>query len=128
MKQHLLPSRSFLKNANTRLVVMREKTNDPQFNIFTGDNHKYRCILTNDWQSDEKEFVEYHRPAKGWPISLSSGSLFPLSKRRMVIFSNLPKKCATTKKKMRISFLKNSYFFSSSWQVQYSAYIIIPYS
>ena len=35
----------FFEERKYRLVIMREKTNDPQLNIFTGDNHKYCCIL-----------------------------------------------------------------------------------
>jgi hypothetical protein len=39
---------------------MREKSNDIQIDAFTGDTFKYRSILTNDWQSTEKETIEYY--------------------------------------------------------------------
>ena len=39
---------------------MREKTNDIQIDAFTGDTFTYRSILTNDWQSTEKEVIEYY--------------------------------------------------------------------
>jgi hypothetical protein len=39
---------------------MREKSNDPQLDLFTGDNFIYRCILTNDWESSEKAVIEYY--------------------------------------------------------------------
>ena len=39
---------------------MREKRGDNQTSIFTQDSYKYRSILTNDWQSTEKEVVEYY--------------------------------------------------------------------
>ena len=38
----------FFEDKNYRLVVMREKSSDPQLDLFTGDNFIYRCILTND--------------------------------------------------------------------------------
>jgi len=43
-----------------RLVVMREKTNKTQLDLFTQDNMKYRSILTNDKLSTEKEIIEYY--------------------------------------------------------------------
>jgi len=43
-----------------RLVIMRRKKADNQLDIFTGDNMEYRCILTNDKTSTEKEVVEYY--------------------------------------------------------------------
>jgi hypothetical protein len=39
--------------------------------MFTGDTFIYRTILTNDWQSTEKEVVEYYNQ-RG-----SSEKLFP---------------------------------------------------
>ena len=39
---------------------MREKSSDLQLDLFTGDNFKYRCILTNDYNSSEKEIIEYY--------------------------------------------------------------------
>jgi hypothetical protein len=55
-----LPFKQFFEDKNYRLVVMREKTEDQQLDIFTGDNFKYRCILTNDHESSEKEVIEYY--------------------------------------------------------------------
>ncbi len=43
-----------------RLVVSREKTGDPQQDMFTKDNMKYRSILTNDRASTEEEIIEYY--------------------------------------------------------------------
>jgi len=39
---------------------MREKNNDKQLDLFTCDNFIYRKILTNDWDSDEKQVIEYY--------------------------------------------------------------------
>jgi len=39
---------------------MREKSDDNQIDMFTGDTYIYRSILTNDWQSTEKEVIEYY--------------------------------------------------------------------
>lgn len=50
----------FYENRNYRLVIMREKTNDNQIDAFTQDSFKYRSILTNDWESTEKEVIEYY--------------------------------------------------------------------
>ncbi|OQX96700.1 MAG: hypothetical protein B6I20_14145 [Bacteroidetes bacterium 4572_117] len=43
-----------------RLVVSREKTKNQQLDLFTGDNMKYRSILTDDWDSSEQEIIEYY--------------------------------------------------------------------
>ncbi|MCP3922333.1 MAG: IS1380 family transposase [Desulfobacterales bacterium] len=43
-----------------RLVVSREKMDNAQLDIFTGDNMKYRSILTDDWKKNEKEVIEYY--------------------------------------------------------------------
>jgi hypothetical protein len=43
-----------------RLVVSREKTKNAQQDLFTGDNMKYRSILTNDRTSTEKQVIEYY--------------------------------------------------------------------
>jgi len=43
-----------------RLVVMRRKTGNKQFDIFTKDTMEYRSILTNDMKSTEKEIIEYY--------------------------------------------------------------------
>lgn len=50
----------FYEDRNYRLVIMREKTNDNQIDAFTQDTFKYRSILTNDWESTEKEVIEYY--------------------------------------------------------------------
>jgi len=44
-----------------RLVVMRRKRSGcQQLDLFTQDNMEYRSILTDDWQSTEKEVIEYY--------------------------------------------------------------------
>jgi hypothetical protein len=55
-----IPFTNFLSQKNYRLVIMREKTNNPQLDLFEGEKCKYRCILTNDWESTEKEIIEYY--------------------------------------------------------------------
>ena len=50
-----IPFAQFYEDRNYRLVIMREKGNDNQIDIF-----KYRSILTNDRESTEKEVVEYY--------------------------------------------------------------------
>jgi len=50
----------FYEQENYRLVIMREKSNDIQIDVFTKDTFIYRSILTNDWQSTEKEVIEYY--------------------------------------------------------------------
>jgi hypothetical protein len=55
-----LPFTQFLKDCNYRLVVMGEKSDDKQTDMFFGDNCIYRCILTNDWESTEQEVIEYY--------------------------------------------------------------------
>lgn len=47
-------------NKTYRLVVSREKNKNKQLDFFTGDNMKYRSILTNDRASSEKEIIEYY--------------------------------------------------------------------
>jgi len=55
-----IPFTNFLAQKNYRLVIMREKTNDPQLDLFEGVKFNYRCILTNDHPSTEKEVIEYY--------------------------------------------------------------------
>jgi hypothetical protein len=55
-----IPFTRFLSDRNYRLVMMREKTGDPQLDLFEGEKFNYRCILTNDHQSSEKEVIEYY--------------------------------------------------------------------
>jgi hypothetical protein len=50
----------FLEERNYRLLVMREKTNDSQLDLFEGKKFKYRCILTNDRESSDTEVIEYY--------------------------------------------------------------------
>jgi len=50
----------FFEDKNYRLVVQREKSDDPQLDLFTGEKFIYRCILTNDHESSEKEVIEYY--------------------------------------------------------------------
>lgn len=54
------PFEQFFKEKSYRLVIMREKGASAQIDLFTGDTFKYRTILTNDWQSSEKEIIEYY--------------------------------------------------------------------
>jgi len=60
-----LPFTQFFEDRNYRLVVMREKSDDPQLDLFTGDNFIYRCILTNDHENSEKEVIEYYNQRGG---------------------------------------------------------------
>lgn len=56
-----IPFKQFFEDQNYRLVVMRTKEkNHDQLDCFTGDNLVYRCILTNDLQSTEKEVIVYY--------------------------------------------------------------------
>ncbi len=55
-----IPFIQFYEDRNYRLVIMREKTDDNQVDAFTQDTYKYRSILTSDWQSTEKEVIEYY--------------------------------------------------------------------
>ena len=50
----------FYEERNYRLVIMREKTSESQIDAFTQDTFKYCSILTNDWESTEKEVIEYY--------------------------------------------------------------------
>jgi len=55
-----IPFVQFYEDRNFRLVIMREKTGDNQMDVFTQDAYKYRSILTSDWESTEKEVIEYY--------------------------------------------------------------------
>ena len=55
-----IPFIQFYQERNYRLVVMREKRDNNQVDVFTQDTFKYRSILTNDWESTEKEVIEYY--------------------------------------------------------------------
>jgi len=50
----------FFEDKNYRLVVMREKTDKKQLDLFLGETYAYRTILTNDWKSEEKDVIEYY--------------------------------------------------------------------
>jgi len=50
----------FFADRRYRLVVQREKSDNKQIDLFTGDNCIYRCILTNDRDSTEQEIIEYY--------------------------------------------------------------------
>lgn len=52
--------KQFYQERGYRLVIMREKSNDGQIDVFTGDTFIYRSILTNDWQSTEKGVIVYY--------------------------------------------------------------------
>ena len=54
-----IPFRQFFEERNYRLVIMREKSDDAQLDLFTGDNFICRSILTDDNESSEKEIIEY---------------------------------------------------------------------
>jgi hypothetical protein len=51
----------FFADRNYRLVVMREPNPDKyaESSLLTNDNMIYRCIITNDWDSSEKEVIEF---------------------------------------------------------------------
>jgi hypothetical protein len=55
-----IPFTNFLAERNYRLVIMREKTDDSCVDLFEGEKFNYRCILTNDRTSTEKEIIEYY--------------------------------------------------------------------
>ncbi len=55
-----LEFKQFYQDKEYRLVIMREKSSSTQIDAFTGDAFIYRSILTNDWQSTEKEIIEYY--------------------------------------------------------------------
>ena len=52
--------KQFNQEKQYRLVIAREKTSDNQVDAFTQDAFKYRSILTNDWESTEKQIIEYY--------------------------------------------------------------------
>ena len=49
----------FFEDRHYRLVVMREKREDGQLDLFDG-KYIYRCILTNDWESSEEDIILYY--------------------------------------------------------------------
>ena len=55
-----IPFVQFFEQKNYRLVIMREKGKGNQIDMFTGDTFMYRSILTNDWESTEKQVIEFY--------------------------------------------------------------------
>ena len=54
----------FFAERHYRLVVMREKNDDPQLDLFDG-KFIYRCILTNDWESTEEDIILFYNDRGG---------------------------------------------------------------
>jgi hypothetical protein len=54
-----IPFKQFFEECNYRLVVMREKSDNQQLDLFNG-TFIYRSILTNDRQSTEVEVIDYY--------------------------------------------------------------------
>ena len=52
--------KQFNQDKKYRLVIMREQTSNNQIDAFTQDTFKYRTILTNDWESTEKDIIIYY--------------------------------------------------------------------
>ena len=59
---------------------MREKSDDPQLDLFTGDHFIYRCILTNDHESSEKEVIEYYNQRGGSDVNFLLADLRKIKK------------------------------------------------
>ena len=53
-----LPFTAFFAERGYRLVVQRTLVQDKQSTLF--DSYVYRCILTNDWESGEREVMEFY--------------------------------------------------------------------
>ena len=53
-----LPFTAFFAERGYRLVVQRTLVPNKQSTLF--DSYVYRCILTNDWESSEREVVEFY--------------------------------------------------------------------
>lgn len=47
----------FMEDSHYRIVVQRTKVEDRMPSLF-GEEYVYRCIITNDWDSDEKSIIE----------------------------------------------------------------------
>ena len=47
----------FMEDSHYRIVVQRTKVDDETPDLF-GEKYVYRCIITNDWDSDEKSIIE----------------------------------------------------------------------
>lgn len=50
-------STQFMEDSHYRIVVQRTKEKDGTPDIF-GERYTYRCIITNDWESEEKSVIE----------------------------------------------------------------------
>ena len=50
-------STQFMEDSRYRIVVQRTKEKDSTLDLF-GDRYIYRCIITNDWDSEEKNVIE----------------------------------------------------------------------
>ena len=50
-------STQFMEDSRYRIVVQRTKEKDSTPDLF-GDRYTYRCIITNDWDSEEKSVIE----------------------------------------------------------------------
>ena len=50
-------STQFMEDSHYRIVVQRTKEKDSTPDLF-GDRYTYRCIITNDWDSEEKSVIE----------------------------------------------------------------------
>ncbi|GHT53396.1 hypothetical protein AGMMS49982_16260 [Bacteroidia bacterium] len=55
-----IPFTQFFAEKNYRLVVAREKTGNPQLDLFEGEKFKYRCILTDNHEQTETEVIEFY--------------------------------------------------------------------
>lgn len=53
-----LPFTAFFAERGYRLVVQRTLVKDKQSTLF--NSYVYRCILTNDWESNERKVVEFY--------------------------------------------------------------------
>lgn len=47
----------FMEDSHYRIVVQRTKVKDETPDLF-GEKYVYRCIITNDWESDEASIIE----------------------------------------------------------------------
>ena len=54
-------STQFMEDSRYRIVVQRTKEKDSTPDLF-GDRYTYRCIITNDWDSEER----YRNVQQAW--------------------------------------------------------------
>ena len=47
------------RNRRYRLVIQRQKRTDGEPELWEGE-YTYRCIITNDYESSDREVVEYY--------------------------------------------------------------------